>query len=102
MEKQLPERRSIRLDGYDYSHEGTYYLTICSYDKKCLFGKIHGGEMILNGIGKVANECWLEIPKHYPHVKLYEYIIMPNHVHGIIGISIHNKYAQNNVGAKNL
>ena len=88
-------RRSIRLKGYDYSQSGGYYLTIVTQDRKCLFGDIINGKMILNESGRFAQKCWLDIPKHFPHVYLDEFIIMPNHIHGIIIID--DKY----VGAKN-
>ena len=92
----IHHRRSIRLKGYDYSQEGLYFITICVQDKKCLFGEIFGvdvvwvknfqppQEMILNDAGKIADECWLGIPEHFPNVVLHDHIIMPNHVHGII------------------
>jgi putative transposase len=82
-------RKSIRLKDYDYSKEGLYYITICTEDRICLFGKIISGvdinhEMLLNDAGNNANECWLQIPLHFPDVILHDHIIMPNHVHGII------------------
>lgn len=85
----IHHRRSIRLKGYDYSQKGLYFITICVKDRECLFGEIVGvenfqPEMILNDAGKIADECWLGIPGHFPNVVLHEYIIMPNHVHGII------------------
>jgi putative transposase len=80
----IHHRRSIRLKGYDYSQEGLYFITINTKDRECLLGKIINAEMVLNDAGKIANECWLEIPKHFPNVIMHEYIIMPNHVHGII------------------
>jgi putative transposase len=80
----IHHRRSIRLKGYDYSQAGLYFITICVQDRKCLFGKIANDEMILNNAGTIANECWLEIPKHFPNAVLHEHIVMPNHVHGII------------------
>ena len=83
----IHHRRSIRLKGYDYSQEGLYFITINTKDRKCLFGKIVNGKMILNDAGKIADECWLEIPKHFPNVVLHEHIVMPNHVHGIIEIN---------------
>lgn len=79
-------RRSIRLPGYDYSQAGAYYVTICVQDRLCLFGDVMNGEVMLNDIGLYVDRCWLEIPKHFPNVVLHEYIIMPNHVHGIIEI----------------
>ena len=87
----IHHRKSIRLKGYDYSKAGLYFITICVQDRKCLFGKIVGIEnfqpkMVLNDAGKIADECWLEIPKHFPNVVLHEHIVMPNHVHGIVGV----------------
>jgi putative transposase len=61
-----------------------YFITICTMDRKCLFGEIINGKMILNDPGKIANGCWLNIPDHFSNAILHEYIIMPNHVHGII------------------
>ena len=84
--KELHHRRSVRLQDYDYSSDGLYFITICTADKKCIFGRVHNGEMILNDWGKIARDCLLEIPKHFQKVKILEYIIMPNHVHFIIVI----------------
>ncbi len=61
-----------------------YFITICCQDRVCRFGKIENDKMILNNLGKIADECWLEIPKHFPNAILHEYVVMPNHVHGII------------------
>ena len=80
----IHHRRSIRLKGYDYSQAGLYFITICVKDRKYLFGEIVEGKMILNDAGKIADECWLEIPKHFLDSVLHEHIVMPNHVHGII------------------
>ena len=85
-DNQLPQRKSVRLGGYDYSSEGLYFITICCKNFKCLFGEIHDGELKLNNAGKEAEKCWLEIPNHYPQTKLHQFIIMPNHLHGIIEI----------------
>ena len=81
---QKHHRRSIRLQGYDYTSEGAYYVTIVTYHRDCLFGEIIDGEMILNDLGKIADECWRAISEHFPFVELGAYVIMPNHVHGII------------------
>jgi putative transposase len=89
---QIHHRRSIRLKGYDYAQAGLYFITICVKNRKCLFGGIKNGELILNDAGKIAENCWLEIPQHFPNVELHEFIIMPNHIHGIIEF----------VGAKNI
>ena len=82
----IHHRRSIRLKGYDYSQTGGYFVTVVAWHRECLFGEVMNGEMVLNEYGKIANECWLAIPEHFPNVELGAYIIMPNHVHGIIVI----------------
>ena len=80
-------RHSIRLKNYDYSQAGLYFVTVCTEYRLHLFGKIIDFEMKLNDAGKIAKKCWLEIPGHYPNVILHEYVIMPNHIHGIIEIT---------------
>ena len=77
-------RKSIRLQGFDYSMPGAYFITICVKNRECLFGKINNGKMKLNKYGKITQQCWLDIPNHFPHAKLDEFIVMPNHIHGII------------------
>ena len=86
-DSQKHHRRSIRLQEYDYSQAGAYYVTIVTYHRDCLFGEIINEEMILNVFGKIADECWRAIPDHFPNVELGAYVIMPNHVHGIIVIT---------------
>src|SRR5580698_4488798 len=78
------KRRSIRLQGYDYSQAGLYFITICTNERVCLFGQINDGKMILDHQGHIAEKYWLEIPVHFPNAILHEYIVMPNHLHGII------------------
>ncbi len=77
-------RRSIRLKGYDYSRAGRYFVTLNCQDRAHLFGTVVDGEMQLNEAGQVARDCWLAIPDHFPNVILHEFVIMPDHVHGII------------------
>lgn len=91
----IHHRKSIRLKGYDYAQEGFYFITICCQDRAQLFGEIMNGEMILNECGEIADNCWLEIPNHFPNVELYEHIIMPNHVHGIIEIKFKSAIIEN-------
>lgn len=79
-------RRSIRLQGYDYSQEGAYYVTICTQNKLCLFGVVTNGKMILNDAGKMIEMEWLKLKDRFPNIDLHEYIVMPNHFHGIIEI----------------
>ncbi|WP_028298195.1 transposase [Olivibacter sitiensis] len=85
--KRKLNRRSIRLKGYDYSQAGLYFVTICVQNRRCLFGDVVDGEMVLNDAGNVAHGCWAEIPEHFPNVVLHEYVIMPNHLHGIIELT---------------
>jgi len=80
-------RQSMRLPGYDYSQAGAYYVTIVTHQRDCLFGEIVNKEMILNDLGKIADECWRAIPEHFPNVELGAHVIMPNHAHGIIIIT---------------
>lgn len=75
---------SSRLKNYDYSNHGAYFITIVTKYRTCFFGDIVNDKMVLNDFGKIADKFWKEIPEHFPHAILDEYIIMPNHVHGII------------------
>lgn len=77
----------IRLKEYDYSQPGEYFVTICTKNHECMFGSIENGKMDLNERGRIVDGCWKGIPEHFSHVGLDEYIIMPNHVHGIIIIN---------------
>jgi putative transposase len=81
---QKHHRRSIRLKNYDYASSGAYFVTIVTHGRQCLFGQIVDGAMRLNEWGAIAERCWMEIPQHYPYVILDAFVIMPNHVHGII------------------
>lgn len=81
--KRIKYRRSLRYPEYDYSQNGAYFITICTRNKEHLFGEVESGEMILNDIGRVAEQCWHEIPEHYPYVSLDAFVVMPNHIHGI-------------------
>lgn len=84
---QKHHRRSIRLKGYDYAQPGAYFVTIVTYQRECLFGEIVDGEMRLNEYGKIVQKWWNEIPNHFPNVEIVVFVIMPNHIHGIILIS---------------
>jgi len=87
-------RRSLRLRGYDYSRPGGYYVTICTARKQPFFGKIVQAKVILSHMGNIAMKCWLDIPRHFPSFSLDKFIIMPNHVHGILWINLqHSKTA---------
>jgi REP element-mobilizing transposase RayT len=77
-------RQSIRLKDYDYSQAGAYFITICTYRRKCLFGNIANGAMEPNHFGIIIQETWDALPLHYQYIRLDEFVVMPNHVHGII------------------
>ncbi len=93
-------RRSIRLKGYDYAQAGAYFVTIVTQDRACLFGEVVDGEMRLNDGGRIADQCWLDIPSHFPQVELDTFVVMPNHVHGIIVID--DSVGAKHVGAKHV
>ncbi len=80
----IHHRRSIRLKGYDYAQAGLYFITICCQDRINRFGDITDRKMILNDYGQIAFNEWLKTPEIRPNVELGEFIIMPNHMHGII------------------
>jgi putative transposase len=70
----------------DYTTAGAYFITICTKNRQCLFGAIDNGQMRMNDAGMIAEQCWREIPAHFPHTALDEWVVMPNHVHGIVWI----------------
>jgi putative transposase len=85
-EKLHPGHHSIRLKEYDYSAAGFYFVTICASERKCVLGAFHEGQIELSVLGETVRECWLAIPLHFAKVKLHEFVIMPNHLHGIVEI----------------
>ena len=97
----IHHRRSVRLQGYDYSQAGLYFITICCHNREYLFGNITNEEMKLNDAGKIADECWIEIPNHFPNAVLHEYVVMPNHVHGVIELVVGNNVGANNHSPEN-
>lgn len=89
--------KSTRLKDWDYSQEGFYYITICTQGREPYFGKIRSGGIILSDVGNIVRNSWEEIPKHYENISLDEYVIMPDHFHGIViinGCYDHGKNAQ--------
>lgn len=81
-----PKRRSLRMPGYDYSKAGAYFISICTKDRKCLFGEIADQEMVLNEPGRMINTVWNELVQRFSRIELIQQTIMPNHIHGIIAI----------------
>ena len=79
-------RRSIRLKHYDYSRAGCYFVTICTQGREHLFGEIVDCKMVLNDAGEMIHALWYEITNDFSNIYLHEFVIMPNHIHGIIEI----------------
>jgi len=82
--KRSELRKNTRLDHWDYSDDGYYFVTICVKDHREIFGKVENDEMVLNESGKIVKECWEDLPNHYSNCCLGEFIVMPNHIHGIV------------------
>lgn len=81
---QIHHRQSIRLNGYDYSQAGAYFVTIVAYNREPLFGEIVQDDLKISRLGWIVQQAWFDLPRHYPYVVLDEFCIMPNHVYGII------------------
>lgn len=79
-------RRSIRLEGYDYRQDGAYFVTVCVAGMVCVLGEAVGDSVRLNAWGQVVEECWQWLAQQYPYVELDEWVVMPNHFHGILVI----------------
>ncbi len=77
-------RQSIRLQGYDYSLAGAYFVTICTQRREPLFGDVRDGEMILNDAGDIVEWAWLRLPERFPGIDVDEMTVMPNHIHGVL------------------
>ena len=84
---RIHHRCSIRLKNYDYSQPGAYFVTICVHCRVCLFGEIINGKMQLNEVGQIVVECFKEIPQHFRNVEHDVFVVMPNHIHGILFIT---------------
>lgn len=85
--RKMRRRQSIRLSHYDYTQSGAYFITICSAQRECLFGDIRDGAMHTNTIGDLVAQTWHSLPRRFPRVTLDAFVIMPNHVHGVVCIS---------------
>lgn len=82
----LPHRRSVRLPDYDYGQAGAYFVTICTHKRRCMLGEVIGERAVLNDAGRTVEEEWLRTAQLRSNVALDQFVIMPNHVHGIIWI----------------
>jgi putative transposase len=85
-QKKLFENKSLRLKEYDYSYPGAYFVTICVDDRKCVFGDVVDGKMVLNALGKIADECLIDIPAHFNNTEIPIHVVMPNHAHAVVNI----------------
>jgi putative transposase len=94
----IHHRRSIRLKGYDYAQAGLYFITICCQDRAFLFGEVVNGEMKLNAFGEIAWQEWLATEKIRDNAVLHEFIVMPNHIHGIIEITFKKNDSESEIG----
>jgi REP element-mobilizing transposase RayT len=95
----IHKRQSIRLKGYDYSQSGLYFITICCYQRECFFGNIINSQMILNNFGQLIKEEWLKSAEIRKEIELDDFVIMPNHFHGIVIINqeINSDFMKNDV-----
>ncbi len=96
-QKKYVGRKSPRLRGYDYAEPGFYFLTICAHARRCIFGKIENARLVPSRLGLAVQQCWNSIPAHSPGVETDGFILMPNHLHGIIRIVQPNSYSVSGV-----
>lgn len=83
---EVHPRRSIRLKGYDYSMAGAYFVTICCWQRECLFGDVEDGDVRLNHCGEIITSLWEKVPDYFPGITADAFVVMPNHFHGIVTI----------------
>jgi REP element-mobilizing transposase RayT len=83
-ELEKPRRRSIRLKEYDYSQPGAYFVTVCVNRRRCILAHIRDENVVLSRVGAVVQRCWEDVPNHFSAVELDAFVIMPNHLHGIL------------------
>lgn len=86
LELPIHHRKSKRLQGFDYASEGLYFITLNTENRSRFFGEIEKGIMNLNELGEVAHQLWLEIPSHHPQIELHDFVIMPDHIHGVLEV----------------
>ena len=78
------ERRSIRLADYDYARPGAYFVAVCTQNRRYLIGEVQYGVMVSNDAGRMVQAIWDEMPRWYPGIHIDGFVVMPNHIHGII------------------
>jgi putative transposase len=99
-EERKFHRRSIRLRGADYSEPGAYFITICAAQRRNIFGNIDDGRVVLSRLGEIVRACWIEIPEHFANASLLEFVVMPNHMHGIVGLTVGARYIVPSIGRR--
>jgi len=87
-------RKQLRLSGYDYSRPGKYYLTLVTHSRRQLFGEVRNNEMILSPFGKIVHRHWKLLFYRYPHIHIDEFVVMPDHMHGIIEIAVEAGFSE--------
>jgi putative transposase len=87
-------RRSIRIAGADYTEPGAYFLTICAASRRSIFGRIENGRVVLSALGKIVRACWVQVPNHFPGAAIHDFVVMPNHFHGIVVLGTRPSYEQ--------
>jgi len=99
-QQKVHDRRSIRIPGFDYASPGAYFVTVVTQGRACILGDVVDEEVRLTPRGQIAEECWREIPAHFPHAEIGAFVVMPNHVHGII--ILHERAEVPPVGAQHV
>ncbi|HEY0521753.1 MAG TPA: transposase [Stellaceae bacterium] len=92
-------QRRLRLKEYDYSAPGAYFVTVCVTGRRCLLGTVVDGRMVVNDIGIMVERQWLDLPARFPALSLDAYVVMPNHLHGIVVIELGGPSLVSAVGA---
>jgi putative transposase len=95
----LPQRRSLRLKNFDYGSSGFYFITLCCYKRRLLFGEIVDYQMQTNSIGSLVALQWQKIPQRFPAVELHPWVLMPNHLHAILALSCDQETQHTKLGA---
>jgi REP-associated tyrosine transposase len=80
------QRRPLRLHGFDYAQPGLYFVPVCTHNRECLLGEVEGGQMRLSEVGRIVERIWQELPGRFPSVSTDAFVVMPNHVHGVIAL----------------
>jgi len=98
MKNQFIQRKRIRKEHFDYSTKGDYFITICAFENKALFGYIKDGKMVKGTLGIIGETWWHKIPERFPGVTLGDFIVMPNHMHGILTLEGQSRSFEGNRG----